>query len=217
MISIIVLPATLLTLIAINTLQSGSLVIDNSLDNKLPSVNDFYYFSQADSADSLLKLVPSKKIFTQMYLRSKSPEIEDFVGYNYKGFLLPIGICWKLSDIVTNYLFGPGKWYGKEFTDTEFDNPSKLTGSNIFYGVNGDRIRSRNFQFSIVENSVLDNRPALKLKYSNLNKFHPIAVGMVDELRKLDSDGRILIGCGSLAISGGLRNFAPFILVRTKS
>lgn len=216
---IAVIPATLLLMITINTLQSGPLIINKSLNNKLPSIDDFNYILQDsnDCSGSLLKLIPSKMIFTQLYLRSKSPEIADFVGYKYKGFLLPIGICWKLSDVITNYLFGPGKWYGKEFNDENFENNEGelSTGSNIFLGDNGNVIGSRQFEFSIVKNSILDKRPSLNLKYSKFNRFHPVAFGMVDELRKLDDDGRILLGCGSLAISGGLRNFAPFLLVRS--
>jgi hypothetical protein len=218
MLPVIVLPATLLTLIAINTLQSGSLIIDKSLNKKLPSINDFNYFLQNGSDSSLLKLIPSKMIFTQLYLRSKSPEISDVVGYKYRGFLLPVGICWKLSDIITNLFFGPGKWYGKEFSKENFESNdgSEFVGSNIFFGVDGDFIGSRQFEFSIVKNSFLDKRPAMNLKYSKFNRFHPVAFGMIDELRKLDDDGRILLGCGSLALSGGLRNFAPFLLVRSK-
>ena len=215
MLPVIVLPATLLTLIAINTLQSGSLVIDKSMNKKLPSIDDFKYFFQNDSEGSLLKLIPSKMVFTQLYLRSKSPEISDVVGYKYRGFLLPIGICWKLSDVITIFFFGPGKWYGKEFSKENFDG-REFVGSNIFFGDNGDFIGSRKFEFSIVKNSFLDKRPAMNLKYSKFNRFHPVSFGMIDELRKLDDDGRILLGCGSLALSGGLRNFAPFLLVRSK-
>jgi hypothetical protein len=168
-----------------------------------------------------LRIFPSKANFTQQYLRSQPPAIEHIIGKSYVGYLVPVGICWTLSEFITNNLFGPGRWYGKRISAHSYlyknsmGKQQAVMGENIFHGRNKMLVPCRNFVAKEVK-SALDRKPALLLSYFEYNRFHPIAFGMTDELRQLDDNGDVLIGCGGLAFSGGLRNFAPFLLIRSR-
>ena len=191
----------MIALLATNTLQSGPLILDKMLDTK-------YGPNQREDFDlTSLQSIPSKAEFTQLFLRSSVPTTNECIG-RYDGYLLDLGVCSSLSKFISNRLFGPGVWLGKEFND---DN----VGQNLF-GTRNSVQRSKQFTCH-VDASTLDGKPTLVLHYSRFNRFHPVAWGMRDELRKIDRFGNVLIGCGGLAISGGVRNFAPFVLIRTES
>ena len=71
-----------------------------------------------------------------------------------------------------------------------------------------------------VDASRLDGRPALILEYSNKgtgagDSFWGSTLGMRDELREVAPG--VLLGLGSLRAFGGVRNCAPFVLVRADS
>ena len=192
----------MVALLTTNTLQSGPLVIDTLFDTKFGP-------NQRETIDlESLKSIPTKAEFTQLFLRCSVPTTKEYTG-TYEGYLLDLGICAPISNFISNRLFGPGRWLGKEFNADD-------VGVNLF-GVNNNRIVQRSKQFSCyLDDSSLDGKPTLALHYSPFNRFHPVAWGMRDELRKVDRFGNVLIGCGGLAISGGVRNYAPFVLIRTE-
>lgn len=191
--------AAIATLVITNTLQSGPLKILERTDISIDKFHDF----------EGLSTLKSKSEFTQLYLRCSAPTVEDISGSFYEGFLLPLGVCSPISSFISHKLFGPGRWTGKFFDRT--------SGSNIFtkFGSPNTLQMSKMFDMEYVK-SELDGGLSIGLDYSRHNKFHLIAWGMRDELRKLDDNCNIILGCGGLAFSGGVRNFAPFVLIRSK-
>jgi len=197
-----------------NTLQSGCLLKDPNFNVSRSKNSNLNCHHIAINRTNLLKWFPSKSYFTQQYLHSNAPSLKVVKGKTYRGYLIPVGICCSISYFLTNFLFGPGLWYGKQL-DVESASDiasSRVIGRNLF--LKGKVIQPSKYFFISIEPSFLDRQPSLRLNYSTFNRFHPIAWGMVDELRMLDDDGAVLIGCGGLALSGGVRNFAPFLLVR---
>jgi len=205
--------ATILAgLLAVNTIQSGPLIIENEY-------NDVFSAStRSKMTYQSLAGLKSKKDFTQLFLRCKAPatfSTGEFMG-TYDGYLLNLGVCAPLSKFISNRLFGPGEWAGKELGLTDGVNlflKKKPYHSSTSSDTPTHLIKAKRFTCSI-ELSVLDGQDAIRLNYAPFNKLDAIAWGMQDELRIVNKD--LLIGCGGLALSGGVRNFAPFYLVRQK-
>jgi hypothetical protein len=206
--------------LAVNTIQSGPLSIESKYDDV------FSALARSKMTYQSLAGLKSKKDFTQLFLRCQAPEtlsMREFMG-SYDGYLLNLGVCAPLSKFISNRLFGPGEWAGKELGLTDGINlflrkslkPINLIGNcNISRSSDAPNhlMKAKRFTCS-VEQSVLDGQYAIRLNYSPFNKLDVIAWGMQDELRMINKD--LLIGCGGLALSGGIRNFAPFFLVRKK-
>ena len=190
-------------LLVTNTLQSGRLIKDAQYDEVFSSSA-----RNRMTIDTLKSSLSSKRDFTQLFLRcpALSTTQSECAG-PYDGHLLDLGVCAPLSKFISNRLFGPGDWAGKKFEEN--------SGTNLFLGAASNTpVEAKRFACRI-ENSVLDNQPVLSLNYAPYNKiFDPVAWGMRDERRKVNSN--LLIGCGGLAVSGGVRNFAPFALVPAK-
>lgn len=210
----------ILGLLAVNTLQSGRLIHDKRYDEVFSSSA-----RRTMTVDSLKVNLRTKKEFTQLFLRCSAPkEIDrDCIGC-YDGHMLNLGVCAPLSKFIANRLFGPaGEWAGKELGLADGVNlflikshrqgTSSSSSSKSRTGAVSttplQRSRAKRFTCS-VEKSVLDGEPVIRLNYAPFNRFDPIAWGMQDEIRIVNDN--ILIGCGGLALSGGVRNFAPFLL-----
>lgn len=194
-------------LLALNTLQSGRLQLNRKYDVLFsPEKREQFRL------DNFQSDVLSKKEFTQLFLRCQAPKTNEVTGV-YDGYLLNMGVCAPFSAFISNRLFGPGEWAGKEFSKDD-------VGINRFTNKVGDSKAksevSKRFTCKVTK-SVLDKKPVMLLDYAPYNQFDPIAWGMRDEIRKVDRRGDMLIGCGGLAVSGGVRNFAPFVLVRASA
>lgn len=210
--------ASLCALLLTNTLQAGRLEIQDSL-LQFSNVNGTEEGKHVD-VDVIKLLLTTKFDFTQLYLRAEpisisqlSTAIDEYNGDRggyYEGHLMPLGVCYPLSRFISNRLFGPGTWRGKAF------KKESNIGVNLFNseGTESDNDVRECREFILSESmSVLDGKPCLALDYYQYNRLHPVAFSMKDELRRLDKDGKFLIGCGGLGISGGIRNFSPFLLV----
>ncbi|KAH8068164.1 3-oxo-behenoyl-CoA reductase [Aureococcus anophagefferens] len=106
-----------------------------------------------------------------------------------------------LNGFITNRLFtvGGGRWLGKAF-GPDGDGANRFAG-----GVAG-----RPFRYA-VEASRLDGKPALVLNYAAAgDRLWGTTLRMRDELRELEPG--VLLGLGSMAGTGGMRNNAPFVL-----
>ena len=116
------------------------------------------------------------------------------------------------GSIVTNQLFpvkgAERKWLGKRF-DRRGD-----VGTNRFRRGDDDEALGRDFSWSISK-SRRDGEEALVLNYAAAptpDRLFGTVLRMRDELRELEPG--VLLGIGSMAATGGLRNGAPFILRR---
>jgi hypothetical protein len=149
-----------------------------------------------------------KSDFLQIYMRCSVPPLDKVAGSKYEGELIPLGILSPVAAFITNRLFGPGKWLGKFFGKSE-------SGGNIFQSHrNNDAIfEYAKFKYCI-KSSEIDEAPTLHLSYHPYNRGNLVSWGMTDELRALDASADVLIGCGGMALSGGMQSFAPFILIR---
>mmetsp|Transcript_37029 Transcript_37029/g.37688 ORF Transcript_37029/g.37688 Transcript_37029/m.37688 type:complete len:211 (+) Transcript_37029:206-838(+) len=201
----VVLAGSYVALVTVSILQSGSLEIDNSMSFQLQSY---------DSNDKI-KAISSKSDFLQIFLRCKRLSPEAISGNTYRGELLQLGILSPAAYFITNYLFGPGKWMGKSFSS------DGCTGWNNFQvsalqNRTSISLPSQQFDIKFLP-SELDKKNTLQLHYFPRNRFNLISAGMMDELRSIDDTGDILLGCGGIRFSGGMRNFAPFVLYKKMS
>ena len=124
----------------------------------------------------------------------------------FLGALAPAG------NIVTHRLFpvkgAERKWLGKRF-DRRGD-----VGTNRFRRGDDDEALGRDFSWSI-SRSRRDGEEALVLNYAAApmpDRLFGTVLRMRDELRELEPG--VLLGIGSMAATGGMRNGAPFILRR---
>ena len=121
----------------------------------------------------------------------------------YDGHLLRLGVLAPVSAFITNHLFAPGRrWEGKAIVHGQ-------SGINLFRDG-----RRRGFS-ARADTSALDGRPALVLDYAARDVGDLLwgrVLGMRDELREVAPG--LLFGLGSMRATGGVRNAAPFVLVR---
>lgn len=122
---------------------------------------------------------------------------------------------------MTNRLFGKGReWNGKLFSNDSGMNrferfsvvrdPKLKTRSTVILVTEEDRP----FQLGLATSRLDQKKMSAILDYSN--KENPsIWRGMKDEIRVVPStQGRILLGMGSVSWSGGKLNAAPFCLYK---
>lgn len=122
---------------------------------------------------------------------------------------------------MTNRLFGKGReWNGKLFSNDSGMNrferfsvvrdPKLKTRSTVILVTEEDRP----FQLGLATSRLDQKKMSAILDYSN--KENPsIWSGMKDEIRVVPStQGRILLGMGSVSWSGGKLNAAPFCLYK---
>lgn len=126
-----------------------------------------------------------------------------WAGKKWRGHLLSVGVLAPPSAFLTHVCFGPlARWTGKAFA------ADGCSGVNTF-AHGGPR---RAFRASISP-SALDGQPALVLDYRAAGEpLWGTVAGMRDELRQVMPG--VLIGMGGMGVTGGVRNAAPFILVR---
>ena len=170
--------------------------------------------SQADiSRVDNLPSYSSKREFMRAWNTADAISPESVNGASYSGQILKLGPFWRVSSFITNKLFAPAeasRWLGKSF-----GSDGSSSGFNLFEMVS-PRIKPVRAQSSVIhhrsfisklEASLLDGAPALCLEYQD---GWPRLVGMRDELRR--SDDGILLGLGSMKISGGVLNTQAFVL-----
>lgn len=180
------LVASLGALIALNIAQNGG------TSHPPPSCSD---------AAGLLALT-SKADAVALWRASPAPTIGGWSG-EWEGRLLPLGVLAPVSALITHNLFGPAsRWSGKAFSA---DGGS---GANLF-----ERGPPRRAFRASVAPSTLDGRPVLSLDYAAAGEpLWGTVLGMRDELREVAPG--VLLGLGGMRASGGVRNAAPFVLVR---
>jgi len=151
---------------------------------------------------------------------------ESYEG-EWRAEILPIGLVHPVTRLITDHLFGDGRWCGKAFEwgkeedktakkDAAANNGScriRGTGCNIFAKGDGEGLavaRMRPFAAMASARSRHDGRPALVLDYTE--SPWPLST-MRDELRPLPgADPAVLIGLGSMGVFGGHLNSAAFAL-----
>eukprot|EP00931_Biecheleriopsis_adriatica_P110826 TRINITY_DN85158_c0_g1_i1.p1 TRINITY_DN85158_c0_g1~~TRINITY_DN85158_c0_g1_i1.p1 ORF type:complete len:414 (-),score=66.33 TRINITY_DN85158_c0_g1_i1:5-1114(-) len=189
----LVVIAVLAGLIAWNIFENGS----TETPDMLQTIN---------SLEDVLA-IRRKSDFIALWCSGKPP-----TSLNYgelAGKLLPLGVLWPSSWFITNFLFSNGRrWLGKALPAVLGDY-----GCNIFASGGGLSSRERRFQVD-VKPSELDGRPALVLEYGaeDGDFIWGKVAGMRDELREVAPG--ILMGLGSMRITGGAQNCAPFVLYR---
>ena len=140
-----------------------------------------------------------------------APEASTLPGSVWDGELLFLGALAPAGSVVTHRLFpvkgAERKWLGKRF-DRRGD-----VGTNRFRR-GDDEALGRDFAWSI-SRSRRDGEEALVLNYAAApvpDRLFGTVLRMRDELRELEPG--VLLGIGSMAATGGMRNGAPFILRR---
>ena len=154
----------------------------------------------------------SKAEFYAAWRASIAPEASTLPGTVWDGELLFLGALAPAGSIVTHRLFpvkgAERKWLGKRF-DQRGD-----VGTNRFRRGGDDEALGRDFSWSI-SRSRRDGEEALVLNYAAAptpDRLFGTVLRMRDELRELEPG--VLLGIGSMAATGGMRNGAPFILRR---
>ena len=154
----------------------------------------------------------SKAEFYAAWRASIAPEASTLPGTVWDGELLFLGALAPAGNIVTHRLFpvkgAERKWLGKRF-DRRGD-----VGTNRFRRGDDDEALGRDFSWSI-SRSRRDGEEALVLNYAAAptpDRLFGTVLRMRDELRELEPG--VLLGIGSMAATGGMRNGAPFILRR---
>ena len=154
----------------------------------------------------------TKADFYAAWRASIAPEASTLPGSVWDGELLFLGALAPAGNIVTHRLFpvksAERKWLGKRF-DRRGD-----VGTNRFRRGDDDEALGRDFSWSI-STSRRDGEEALVLNYAAAptpDRLFGTVLRMRDELRELEPG--VLLGIGSMAATGGMRNGAPFILRR---
>ena len=154
----------------------------------------------------------TKSDFYAAWRASIAPEASTLPGTVWDGELLFLGALAPAGSIVTHRLFpvkgAERKWLGKRF-DQRGD-----VGTNRFRRGEDDEALGRDFAWSI-STSRRDGEEALVLNYAAAptpDRLFGTVLRMRDELRELEPG--VLLGIGSMAATGGMRNGAPFILRR---
>jgi hypothetical protein len=154
----------------------------------------------------------SKAEFYAAWRASIAPEASTLPGTVWDGELLFLGALAPAGSVVTHRLFpvkgAERKWLGKRF-DQRGD-----VGTNRFRRGDDDEALGRDFSWSI-SRSRRDGEEALVLNYAAAptpDRLFGTVLRMRDELRELEPG--VLLGIGSMAATGGMRNGAPFILRR---
>ena len=147
----------------------------------------------------------TKADFIAAWKASRPPQ--QYTGMEFDALLMPLGVLAPVTAFITHVLFGGitgGRWLGKSFSATS------EVGFNRFSKA-GSKIK---FQ-ATVQPSRLDGKPALALVYSNGDStVWGSVMHMRDELREVAPG--VWLGLGSMALTGGMLNSAPFIMFPTK-
>ncbi len=154
----------------------------------------------------------TKSDFYAAWRASIAPEASTLPGTVWDGELLFLGALAPAGNIVTHRLFpvrgAERQWLGKRF-DRRGD-----VGTNRFRRGDDDEALGRDFSWSI-STSRRDGEEALVLNYAAAptpDRLCGTVLRMRDELRELEPG--VLLGIGSMAATGGMRNGAPFIVRR---
>ncbi|KAJ1635805.1 hypothetical protein T492DRAFT_964031 [Pavlovales sp. CCMP2436] len=183
--------SSLALLVALNTAQNGG--------EHAPTPR---IVAELASAEDVLRSCARKSDVVALWRSAGPVQPETVAGRELRGALLFRGVLAPASAVITHALFAPGSaWTGKAFGPLG-------EGLNTF--ANG--MRRRCFTYA-VQLSELDGKPALALTYRGRDGLFGGLLGMRDELRVLPGHPRILLGMGGMAVTGGVRNAAPFVLV----
>eukprot|EP01041_Mallomonas_annulata_P004422 gene4422-8803_t len=183
---------TYLSVLSISRLQSGSFLLDTN-----------NMITEEVKTDKNLSKLKSKANFIQLFLRCHEVPLDMIKDDFYEGRILKLGILSPAASFITHNLFGPGRWLGKRFS-------ANRTGFNVFQvRSTNETVNSKEFDMKVLA-SAIDGKPTLTFVYGPKNRGDLVAWGMVDEVRALDKSCNILLGCGGIALSGGVKNFAPF-------
>jgi hypothetical protein len=154
----------------------------------------------------------SKAEFYAAWRASIAPEASTLPGTVWDGELLFLGALAPAGNIVTHRLF-PVKGAERMWLGKRFDQRGDV-GTNRFRRGDDDEALGRDFSWSI-SRSRRDGEEALVLNYAAAptpDRLFGTVLRMRDELRELEPG--VLLGIGSMAATGGMRNGAPFILRR---
>ena len=156
----------------------------------------------------LLELFKSSEIPS----RSALPQL---IQGEYDGCLLNNNGLTKITEIITNGLFGRGRqWNGKSFGE-------KSTGINRFRSKElGSTTETEHmFRYDIGPSTLHPDKESIRLDYGNFQSPWSLWKTMKDEVRvaAVNDDGNlVLIGMGCMAWSGGFWNASPFCLYTRK-
>ncbi|MHA2504220.1 MAG: hypothetical protein ACXAE3_15285, partial [Candidatus Kariarchaeaceae archaeon] len=173
----------LLLIIVVNILQNGPIIEARDHSINLDGV------TEEDLRDKL-----SKRQVFQIFQSAHQPSVDELSG-EFDAYNLPQGILSGLVNLITNYLFGPGKWVGKGF------QADKMEGYNIFRTKNGEEVAQN---FELIEGlSEIDGRATVRLDYRNLQS-NLISGSMRDEVRKVNNN--LFLGMGMTTWGLGSKN-----------
>ena len=154
----------------------------------------------------------TKSSFYAAWRASLAPEASTLPGSVWDGELLFLGALAPAGSVVTHRLF-PVKGAERMWLGKRFDRRGDV-GTNRFRRGDDDEALGRDFSWSI-SRSRRDGEEALVLNYAAAptpDRLFGTVLRMRDELRELEPG--VLLGIGSMAATGGMRNGAPFILRR---
>ena len=176
--------ASLAGLIALNIRQNGS------ASHPAPRITEY---TQALNLES-------KADFVAAWRQGTAPR--NYKGRTFNAALPGLGVLAPMSSVITHRLLGGiggGTWVGKSF------DADGALGRNRF--TDGVRVTMA----ASVTASAFDGKQALVLDYTGGDSFlfGPV-LGMRDEIREVYPG--VLLGLGSMASAGGVRNSAPFVL-----
>ena len=199
--------ALVLGLNVVNILQAGSRKADGRTMRQILGVDP-----ETATYDDIEKLPRSEKM--QLFHAARVPKFEDING-EYRARLLSGGVLGPASAWFTHHIFPTGKptfkteWVGKGFQSIG-DHAGQ--GYNIFVERTGTSTNARRLrQMSTTRTPTKigkGDKPVFQVDYS---RFNPDLIhSMRDEIRQVNAN--LYIGAGYMALGGGYRNPAPFVL-----
>ena len=199
--------ALVLGLNVVNILQAGSRKADGRTMRQILGVDP-----ETATYDDIEKLPRSEKM--QLFHAARVPKFEDING-EYRARLLSGGVLGPASAWFTHHIFPTGKptfkteWVGKGFQSLGDDTGQ---GYNIFVertGASTNTRRLRQIRTAMTPTKIgKGGKPVFQIDYS---RFNPDLIhSMRDEIREVNAN--LYIGAGYMALGGGYRNPAPFVL-----
>ena len=147
----------------------------------------------------------SKSDILQLFLASEAPNLAEMNG-EFKAELINAGVLGFFAAWYSHNVMGPGYWLGKAF---QSETTTKGHGYNLFKGDEAKPLLRTMRMDTLIAQSEYDEKPSMFLVYAKYND--DLNHSMVDEIRRIN--GRLYLGMGGLAWSGGSLNPAPFLLI----
>jgi hypothetical protein len=168
-------------------------------------------FPELSSPEAAVEKLQSlkRKELVQLFTACRTPSDLFEIEGEWNGCLLDNNGLTTVSNILTHQLFGlrvGRNWNGKAFREN---------GKGINRFTTKERTATEHvFEYSLQDSNIVGDSQSMRIDYSNYQSPISFWRTMRDEVRFIPGDVQILLGMGSMGVTGGSKNCSPFCLWR---